>query len=841
MNHRASASGVALFVALSTVGCGAHAQALYDFDLPAQPLARSLTEIGSRTGVNVVFRPEAVRSKTAPALKGEFGAHAALDRIIAGSGLALRMVSGGSYLIEAPQGLPAGAAPSAGAAVQQETREESDTGIHSQAALDSALIVARAGTVAKTTVDELTIIGQVPELTSSIDKKSYALGKDLQAQTGSIADALRNVPAVEVDLQGNLSVRGDQNVTILVDGKPSPAFEGAARASALQNLPADQIERVEVMTNPSAALNPEGTGGVINLITKRSRGGGWTGSAYATASSAALKRGGLNLGYNSGILAVTAAFSGNYQRYKQHNFNERDGLDEASGAFLKTFDQYLVRELIRGSTARITANLTPNDKDQLTAEVGYSVLDTHGHPDNLFTDLAPDGASAAIFDVAGRSRFYEGALSASGGWKHSFGESESLSVDGLYNATNDRHQTLDATRYVLPAGRHAPLELFRDDADAQHAELRTAYVRNLAGGEFKTGYEARREDNDAPYTVSIGADEAGLVRQASQDNHYRFHQTVQAIYATYLHAFAGLDVQAGLRLEDARLELDQRTSGARGGQHYEGAYPTLHLAYRLDDARKLSASYTVRIQRPSGVMLDPLAFSDGLQSLLVGNPALKPRETRSFELGYEQRAGSQSLQATVYYRVVKDDFTQLISHDGAGVFLYRYANLGRGQQVGVDLSAAGKLSSTLTYNLSLSPYWNEIDTRDAASSLGRRSLVSASGRAILNWQADPADVLQLNIQVSGARVQPLGVVAPANTLNAGWRHALGDRVAVTITGQDLLATSRYRRDLIAPALIEHVRGIYVSRTVLLRLDYRFGGGAPKPKAPDFDYGDEVRR
>src|SRR5258706_9683059 len=116
------------------------------------------------------------------------------------------------------------------------------------------------------TIEGLTVTGAAPDVQTSIDRRSYTLGKDLQAATGSIADALRNVPSVDVDLQGNLSLRGDSNVTILVDGKPSPAFEGAGRADALQQLPADQIERVEVITNPSAALNPEGSGGGINLI-----------------------------------------------------------------------------------------------------------------------------------------------------------------------------------------------------------------------------------------------------------------------------------------------------------------------------------------------------------------------------------------------------------------------------------------------------------------------------------------------------------------------------------------------------------------------------------------------
>ena len=686
------------------------------------------------------------------------------------------------------------------------------------------------------TVDEITVTGLVPDEKSTIDTKSYTLSKDLQAQTGSIADALRNVPAVEVDLQGNLSVRGDGNVTILVDGKPSPAFEGADRATALQNLPADQIERVEVMTNPSAALTPEGSGGVINLITKKSRGGGWTGSAYATASTAALKRGGLNLGYNNKILSVTAAFSGNYQRNKDHTIDERGGLDPTTNQFLNTLDHGLGRNIQRGPTARITASLTPNDKDTFTGELSYTELLFYGHPDDFYTDFGPTGQPTTIFDFHGHRRFLETGNSVSTGWKHSVAENETLSVDAVYNATIDRDHFLDTTTYTLPVGKTAPLELFRNDGNVHHAELRIAYTRPVAGGSLKAGYEVRHEDNDYPYAIFMGPTETSLVDQPNLDNHYLFKQTVQALYATYQHAFGDWDVQGGLRLEDVHFDLNQLTSGARPSQDYQRAYPTLHLGYKLDDDRKLSASYSVRVQRPPSFLLNPLLIVDGPQDFQRGNAALKPRETRSFELGYEQHTGGQSYSATFYYRRTKDDTAQVITDIGGGGFLYTFGNLGQGQAVGVDLTTNGKVTPAISYNLSLSPYWNEIDSGPLQSGLGKRSLYSASGRANLNWQADASDLLQLNAQAGGARLQAQGVQAPYFVLNAGWRHAINERTSLTLTGQDLAGTSRYRRDLETPTLVEHLRDHQVSRQVQLRLDYRFGGGAQKAKAPDFDYG-----
>ncbi|PTS87795.1 TonB-dependent receptor plug domain-containing protein, partial [Caulobacter sp. HMWF009] len=127
---------------------------------------------------------------------------------------------------------------------------------------------------AATAVEGVVVTSDSTAMRASIDRRSYSVANDLSARTGSITDALRNIPSVEVDVQGNVSLRGDPNVTILIDGKPSGMFNGEGKADALQSLPADQIDRVEVMTNPSAAFRPDGTGGIINLVTKKTRKAG---------------------------------------------------------------------------------------------------------------------------------------------------------------------------------------------------------------------------------------------------------------------------------------------------------------------------------------------------------------------------------------------------------------------------------------------------------------------------------------------------------------------------------------------------------------------------------------
>lgn len=685
------------------------------------------------------------------------------------------------------------------------------------------------------TVDAVTVTGAAPDQQSSIDKKSYTLGKDLAATTGSVADALRNLPSVDVDVQGNLSLRGDPNVTILVDGKPSPQFDGKDRADALQQLPADQIERVEVITNPSAALNPEGSGGVINLITKKSRGVGVTGSAYVTAASAGLKRAGVNFGYNTPKLAVTGSVSGNYQRNKQHNEIDHGGIDPASGLFLRNFDTGYGRNLTRGPTARLSLSYTPDPKDQITGEVNYNELLVQGHPFDRYVNDGPNGAPVSILDRQGERRYLETDNSVSAGWKHTFGDGHDLSLDAIYNDSIDRDHRIYTSTQILPLVS-IPLQGIRQDENDHHSELRGVYDRPLAGGALKAGYELKHDDNDANYSGTTGLLASALAPDPTLANHFRFIQTINAAYATYQHRFGDFDVQGGLRLEEVQLEIDQLTSGEKNRQDYAKAYPSLHLGYKLDDNRKLTASFSERVRRPPAFLLNPLVYLGDPSVAQRGNPNLRPQDTRSYELGYEQRHGQSSYQATLYYRRNVDEITQVERDLGNGRFEYSFGNLGGSQAAGVELVANGKLTSKLSYNASTNAFWTQIDAANLVAGLPSAQGYGISGRASLNWQVRPDDMLQFNATAVGKRLIAQGVLEPYYSVNLGWRHKVNDRVTATVTVQDLLATYRFERRLDTPALTEHLDIRPAYRSVFFRLDYRFGGKSAKAaKEPGFEY------
>ena len=686
------------------------------------------------------------------------------------------------------------------------------------------------------TVEGLVVTGQAAEVQTSIDRRSYSVGKDLQAATGSVGDALRNVPAVDVDPQGNLTLRGDGNVTIQIDGKPAGIFNGPGRADALQQLPADRIERVEVITTPSAAENPEGSGGIINLVTKKSQGAGKTGSLYATAGSAGLKRAGATFGYNSKKLNVTGSLSGNYQRNKSDTAEVRSTLNGATGQFVTSRINFAGRNLTRGPSAHLGLDYAVDPKTQLTASIDVNQLLVHGYPFGRFETDGVDGLPVAVIRRQGARIFTLEDMNSSVGWRRTFaGEGHQLSIDLTHNESRPTDHTIFTIGQALPPTATS-YESAQGDGIQQRTDLKAAYARPLPhGAKLKTGYELRYEDNQRDDRLARGATIAGLKPDPGFTNELLFKQTVNAVYGTYERPFGDLTLLGGLRVESVRRDLDLVTTRVTSHTDYTRAYPSLHFDYKLEDGQKLAGGYSVRVQRPPEQLLNPFVVFGDPKNLRQGNPQLKPAETQSFELAYERRKGQTYYLATAFYRRNQNEFTQIFRDVGGGVVLTTFANIGNSRSSGLELVASGRLAKTLTYNASTTFSWNQIDTGDPSFG-GPRSAYGIAGRANLNWQAAANDLVQLNLFAQGPRLAPQGSVDPIQSLNLGWRHKFNDRVTATMTAQDIFDSNRFHARLDTLTLRDSFEGGQMSRSISIRLDYRLGGASARPqREPGFDY------
>jgi outer membrane receptor protein involved in Fe transport len=684
------------------------------------------------------------------------------------------------------------------------------------------------------TVGEVVVTAQAPAVQTSIDRKSYNVSNDLQAQTGSLADALRNVPSVQVDVQGNLSLRGDPNVTILVDGKPSTLFEGDNKAQSLLALPANRIERVEVITNPSAEFRADGTGGVINLITKKATGAGTTASAKLTAGSAGRIFASASVGYNSPKLSITGDLNLRHDSQKQDALEDRRSFDAAAGGFDAIRQAQSLHSTFDADTARVSADYELGPKTRLSGEVRGGYFDfTIGGP-SQFTQTAPSGALTSDFqrdlDLHQiRANGYVGAT-----LKHTFAPGHEFSLNISYDGTND-----DRTRAGHTASRFPPVpEEFdkqRLDYDYRRTEVKGDYVRPVGTATLKVGFDLQYDDNSYGNLGFRGAVAGALAPDPSLSNLFLFEQSITQGYVTWEQPIGDLTVLAGLRLEDVRIDLDQFTQGRTDENDYQKAYPSLHLAWKLGDDQTLTASYSHRVQRPNPLqfntfrlLLDPLNYRSG-------NAQLKPQETHSYELGYEYRASPTVYLATLYYRDNFNGISDVVVDLGDGTFLTAPENVSKSRSAGVELVASGRLAKGLTYNVSANVYWTEI----APQPLGTpesRSAITAAGRANLSWQATPDDLIQLNAFLNGKQLTPQGHIEPMGGLNLGYRHKINDRFAFILTAQDLLHSVEFRQVIDTPTLKSRLRTDFDSRQFQAGFTWTFGGGRPKDQGFDFQTG-----
>jgi outer membrane receptor protein involved in Fe transport len=689
---------------------------------------------------------------------------------------------------------------------------------------------------AKTTAAPLTVTAKSPDYRRSIDRRSYNISNDVLAANGSIADALRNVPSVDVDPQGVVSLRGDSSVTILVDGQPAPMFQGQGRAELLRQLPASQYERVEVMTNPSAGFRAEGTGGIINLVTKKSHKAGQVGSVSGTTSTLGREHVGFTGLSTSKDLTLHVNTGFTYLRQEYGSQTLRQIVDPASGQSA---------QVTLESDAKIPSNvfnlsggaaLNVGGGARLTADLGFFRL---ASASNLwagtYRSSAATGPLAEDYDNTGASRTNATIFSASSGYVRDLGgDDHEVSAHLSYFTFSNGADNSQSFAYQLPVQPN----LFQDlsQANATTTELTGEYKGPLPGAaKLVAGYDFEFDRNDLGRLGRLGATQAGAVVTPSLTDQFDFQQGVYDGYVTYQRPFGRLTVMPGLRLEAVQVATDQVTTAAKAGFNYFEVYPTLHLAYQLDDANQLTASYSRRVQRPSADELNPYRIYSDPLSYTQGNPYLRPELTNSYEVDYEYTKGQTYYQANGYYRDTGQVISDLQEDLGGGATLSTYANSGHSRNAGVELVANGAVGKTLTYSLTGDVFWNQITATDPALEISQ-SGASATAQLKLNWTPTPNDFVQLSGYASGKRLTAQGYTAPFETVNLGYRRHLTKRLFVEATLVDPFDTFGRESVVNTPALKEDMTQRFHIRALSLGFTYDLGGGGAKPAPRDFDFG-----
>lgn len=574
-------------------------------------------------------------------------------------------------------------------------------------------------------LDEVVVRAETTEVQIRLDKKIYNIGKDLTAGGATVSDALNNVPSVTVDVDGTIALRGSDNVKILINGKPS-AIAGFGSTDALRQLPAESIDRVEVITSPSARYDAEGTAGILNIILKKEKTLGVNGSVSASigspiSSSATgninLRTSKFNIFNTTGVyyrdMPGSGKFDNNY--FSRTIFDEDGNPITIDPQFDRVFEDRANERLRRGFNTNLGIEYFLNDQSSITASGFYrggkgrnstinDVFNYRGNEvveKNKRTELGDDDSSN--FQLALN---YENRFDNSGNHK--------LTADLQYEKSKRDELSDIFDELIFPDFERLPAE------DISNKENRTNYLAQadyvLPIGEhsqFEAGYRGDFSKTVTDYILMQEQGTTGIyVRNDSISNTFTYEQNVHALYSQYGNKFGSFSFLLGLRLEatgtKGEVEGENIMSNSpinlNFDKDYLGLFPTVNLTYELKDNENITLGYNRRINRPWRWFLNPFPSRSSEANVFQGNPDLDPAYASAFDLGYLKRWKKLTLTSSIYYQYETDSFEMVqeetgeVTSNGVNVIRTLPINLSTNQRYGFELGLMYNPARWLSFN-----------------------------------------------------------------------------------------------------------------------------------------------
>lgn len=520
------------------------------------------------------------------------------------------------------------------------------------------------------TLDEVEIVAEKTTVDIKLDKKIYNVGQDLTVSGGTVSDVLDNVPSVSVDVEGNVALRGNDNVTILINGKPS-GLVGLDSTEALRQLPADAIERVEVITSPSARYDAEGTGGILNIILRRSKLQGFNGSITANGGYPATAGISGNINYRTGAFNIfnTTGYSyrevpGNSTTETQYFNKEFDDDGNLIGDLPDTFlNEYRDFDRIRkGINTNLGVEWYINDNTSLTTSIFYRGQDNSSNTTNNIYDY--DNLGNLVSETLRLDPEVEDdqTVQYSVNFDKQFADKpgHKLTFDFQFEDSREDENSI-ITENGLDSEKVRTLE------QQNNILLQSDYVLPLGeASQFEFGYRGDFNKLDTDYTLAFYNDETNDFEiDTDVSNNLIYSEYINAVYTQFgskiKEKFSYL---LGLRMESTRITIDQVTTNDLEKKNYVGFFPTVNLGYEFTENQSVMLGYNRRLRRPRSRFINPFPSRSSATNLFQGNPDLDPSYSDAIDLGYLHEFGKLTLNSSIYYQHSTDVFTFITEATG---------------------------------------------------------------------------------------------------------------------------------------------------------------------------------
>lgn len=691
-------------------------------------------------------------------------------------------------------------------------------------------------------LDAVDIIAEKTTVEIKLDKKIYNVGKDLTVRGGSVSDVLDNVPSVSVDIEGNVALRGNENVRILINGKPS-GLVGLNSTDALRQLPADAIEKVEIITSPSARYDAEGTAGILNIILRRSKILGLNGaiiinSGYPDQLGASgninYRTGNINIFNNSGYsYTKSPGSSGVESEFFNTEYDENGILIQD---LPNTFrNEYRTFERIRNgfnSNTGIEWYLDPTTS--LTTAFLVRKSDNSNESSNRAQTLDLTGA------VINESIRYDPETELDQTTQFS------INFDKQFHGNSEHRLTFDFQ--VENSSEDEGSIIYNDGIAAERVRTIEEQNRILIQSDFtlpisentrfEIGYNGRFSSNNTDFTLEF-SDEDAFILDTGVSNVLNYKEDVNAIYTQYGSKLKDtFSFLLGLRMEATDVTIKQLSSNDYSNSNYIGLFPTINLGYEFSETQNLTIGYSRRISRPRSRYLNPFPSRSSAANIFQGNPNITPSYSNGVDIGYLNTFDKLTLNASFYYNHATDVFTYISEDTGEEVVINGEIvpvirrgpiNLAEDDRLGFEFTLTYRPLEKWNINTNFNLYRSAIKGNYNGLSYDSENLgwfVRLNNKYTLPGNIE----WQTRLSYSGPRIDAVNRREGVFSSNMAFSKDLfNEKASISLNINDLLNTQRRNLESTTPTFYSNGYYRWRVRSFSLSFTYRFNQRKKRPE------------
>jgi outer membrane receptor protein involved in Fe transport len=521
---------------------------------------------------------------------------------------------------------------------------------------------------AENSLNEIELIGERTEVEIRLDKRIYNVGKDITVRGGSVADVLDNVPSVSVDVEGNVSLRGNDNVRILINGKPS-GLVGISGPQGLRSLPAESIEKVEVVTSPSARYDAEGTAGILNIILKRQELIGFNGTFIANSGIPENYGGSANLNWRTNKVNVFTTTSLGKRTSGGNSFNDNEYFNgDAASTFLNE-KRDSERQRNRFFT-NLGIEYFFNEKTSLTLSGFYRESDNSSENLNQIRQLNKNKATISYSERIEEEEEKDVSFQYSANFVKDYKkDGHRLTSTFQYEESKEDEIAFIKSQTKIPELSDLSFENTINLENQKRILAQSDYVLPIdENTQFELGYRGSFSSQETDYSLDYILD-GSSIRDMNLSNILIYKEYINAAYAQYGKKINKFSYLFGLRMEDSKITINQKTTNDNTIKKYTNWFPTTNFSYEFNDKESIVLGYSKRIRRPRSWYINPFPSRSSITNIFQGNPDLDPTFSNTYDLGYLKRWSKITLNGSVYYQKATQVFTFITEDTGTTAFI----------------------------------------------------------------------------------------------------------------------------------------------------------------------------